>query len=221
MSTTPDLSDLGRRIQPILWTTIELWHREEAQVTTWEDAAALLPADDAPEMRLDRCVESLQLINTFQWHEEDRSREHGAGDEVLAAVKRSIDASNARRVRRVDELDDLIWSLLGGADEINAEAPLHSESPGSIIDRMTVLALKIYHLKEAIAEARKDDATDAETMARLAARHRTLADQLVDLCGCLDLLLAEVQIGRRRLKLYRQVKIYRDPATGRFDTDLS
>ncbi len=217
MAETPDLSDLGRNCQPIIWSTIEKWHRAESGLATWDDVRPLLPAGDD----LGSLVERLQMINTFQWHEEDKSRAEGADDTVLATVKRSIDDSNRRRVRTVDALDDLIVGVLTAENLINDQAPLNSESAGSILDRLTVLALKIFHLKEAVTETRAAGATPQDPeLGALLQRHQSLAEQMVELSECLDRLLAEVQLGRRRLKLYRQVKVYRDATTGRLRSDL-
>ena len=206
----------GRSVQPILWDVIERWHAVEATIADWDTACTAVPARQ-PEGWAG-LTERLQLINTFQWHEEDKSRSADAGDAVLAAVKRSIDASNARRIRTVDALDETIVRGFAAAGQLSATAPLPSESPGSIIDRLTVLALKIYHVKEALHEVRagKDAAGDPS---QLLARVRLVTEQHADLTECLDRLLADVQAGRSRLKLYRQVKIYRDPRSGAVKTE--
>ena len=193
-------------VAPVLDDVIARWHALGNGPEDWEAARAALPP--AHTSGWTAVVERLQLINTFQWHEEDKSRAHGAGDAVLAAVKRSIDASNRRRVQCVDELDDLLYTGLSAGAA--AGAPLNSESPGSIIDRLTVLALKVWHVKEAL------DGEDAEAMrGRLAG----LEEQRDDLGGCLDALLAGIREGRIGLKLYRQVKVYREP-DGTLRTDL-
>ncbi|MFO7652853.1 MAG: DUF4254 domain-containing protein [Candidatus Krumholzibacteriia bacterium] len=208
----------GRSVQPILWDVIERWHAAVTGEADWE------AAQDAVSPRQPEgwaaVVERLQLINTYQWHEEDRSRQQGADDASLAAVKRSIDASNARRVRTVDQLDEIIISGLVDAGLMAPGAPLPSESAGSIIDRLTVLALKIYHLKEALAEVRGRPDTARRDLELLHARVRSVTEQHADLTECLDRLLDDVRAGRLRLKLYRQVKLYRDPETGAMRTDL-
>jgi hypothetical protein len=208
----------GRSVQPILWDVIEHWHAAEAGIDGWEAATTAVPAK-YPEGWA-ALTERLQLINTFQWHEEDRSRDSAADDALLGAVKRSIDASNARRVRTVDALDE---SIIGGLDDaglIRTDAPLPSESPGSVIDRLTVLALKIYHVKEALGEARSG-AGSREELQPIYDRLRLLTEQHADLTECLDHLLADVRAGKARLKLYRQVKVYRDPASGEVRTQSS
>jgi len=210
-----DLPDSGRALQPFLWSTIELWHHTEDRIDSWEDAVALLPP---PAQDWSDLVARLQMINTFQWHEEDRSHDPDADQATLAAVKRSIDASNGRRVRAVEELDDLIFSRLMAARQLDPEAPLHSESPASIVDRLSVLALKVFHTRQTLDEARRNpsgpQAPEAEggdsDLGERYERLRSLTEQVVDLTGCLDRLLDDLRAGKVSIKLYRQVKIYQN-----------
>lgn len=187
------------RLTPILWDVIRTWHAHEAQLASWLDAELLLK-------RRQDCweglVERIQLINTFQWHEEDRSRDPRANDALLASVKRSIDASNARRVQAVEAFDSLLYREFTRAGCLTTSGPLPSETPGSIVDRLTVLALKIHHAGQALVATAAPDARSLE--ARLA----ILNEQMHDLGECLDRLVADVCAGRLRLKLYRQIKIY-------------
>jgi len=199
-------------VAPVLVDVIDRWHAAEDGISGWKSAQDLLPPTGAAGWAAQ--VELLQLINTFQWHEEDRSRDHGADDTVLAEVKRSIDASNRRRVQAVDKLDDMIHAGLAAGGVSDPAAPLNSESPGSIIDRLTVLALKIHH----VAEAR--DGLDGDEAAVMERRLVGLVEQRDDLGGCLDALLAGIRAGRVGLKLYRQVKVYRETATGALKADL-
>ena len=201
-------------VDTIVHQVIATWHRLEAGVDDWESCLATIALDEAEGWA--RTTEKLQLINTFQWHEEDKSREHGAGDNVLGAIKRSIDASNRRRVQTVDRLDDLIYTGLKESGSLNDGATLNSESPASIIDRLSVLALKAYHVNEA-HEALTSGSQDALAMQ---GRLDTLTEQYADLGACLDRLLAGIRAGDVGLKLYRQVKIYKDPETGQMRADL-
>lgn len=215
-TSLPDLA----RLRAIIDEVIAAWHEHEPAIVDWPAAETLvacpLAADTAGWAPL---VWRLQLVNTFQWHEEDRSRAHDAGDAVLAAVKRSIDASNRRRVQTIDALDAHLVAAASVLDVARPDAQLHSETPGSIIDRLTVLALKRFHLAEALEAARAaDDAGTARAMQR---RLATVSEQFGDLAGCLERLLADVTTGRVRLKLYRQVKVYRDAETGTLRSDVS
>ena len=138
------------------------------------------------------------------WHEEDKAREPGASDARIAAVKRAIDALNQTRNDLVEAMDR---ALLAAAGTQDPDAPLHSESPGLILDRLSILALKLYHTAE---EAHRASASDAHRERNLA-RLDLLREQRSDLAECLDQLWCQTLAGKRRFKLYRQLKMYNDP----------
>jgi len=138
------------------------------------------------------------------WHEEDKARDPKASDAEIAAVKHAIDRLNQRRNDLVEEMDEKLLALAG---DQNPSAPLHSETPGMMIDRLSILALKIYHTHE---EAQRETATEAHRR-KNSSKLAVLEEQRDDLAHCLDELWKEV-IGRsRRFKLYRQMKMYNDP----------
>ncbi len=217
-SNLPNTWPVFAEIAPLMQDVISRWHGAEAQIGDWPTVLPALPGTQAEGWAA--TTELLQLINTFQWHEEDRSRAHGAGDEVLGSVKRSIDASNRRRVQTVDRLDDLIFHQLKEAGVLAEGVPLNSESPGSIIDRLTVLALKIYHISEAIEDLNQSPGRQAEEASNLKDKLENLTEQSNDLGICLDILMTGIHEGRIGLKLYRQVKVYRQADTGKLNADL-
>jgi Protein of unknown function (DUF4254) len=137
------------------------------------------------------------------WHEEDKARVPEVSDAEIARVKRAIDVLNQRRNDLVEKMDTWLMERL----EQDAFAPLHSETPGLMVDRLSILALKIYHTRE---EAHRVSATEAHRL-RNEERLALLEEQQDDLAGCLDALWAEVLEGTRRFKLYRQMKMYNDP----------
>jgi len=141
------------------------------------------------------------------WHIEDEARAPGASDAALADVKRRIDRTNQLRNDLAEELDRWLMEWLATQGLPAASAPLHSESPGLMIDRLSIQALKIYHTRE---EAERPDAPeghDARNLERLA----VLKEQRADLAGCLEALWQGTLNGTRRFKLYRQLKMYNDP----------
>jgi len=142
------------------------------------------------------------------WHIEDQARAPGATDAEIAQVKRRVDTTNQLRNDLAEKLDQAVVGWLKSRSLPNLDAPLHSESPGLIIDRLSILSLKIYHTRE---EAERTDAPPGHTE-RNRQRLAILEEQRADLAGCLDALWRETQNGARRFKLYRQLKMYNDPS---------
>ena len=153
-------------------------------------------------------VERQHRANFDLWHIEDEARTPGATDAELAAVKRRIDRTNQLRNDLAEELDCFLLAWLEPRGFLNPQAPLHSESPGLIIDRLSILALKIYHTQQ---EAERADAPPGHAQRNLE-RLAILRNQRSDLAGCLDALWRETLAGSRRFKLYRQLKMYNDPS---------
>ncbi len=141
------------------------------------------------------------------WHIEDEARTPGARDAQLADVKRRIDRTNQLRNDLAEQLDRTLLEFLEPQNLPIGSGPLHSESPGLIIDRLSILALKIFHTRE---EAERPDASH-EHADRNRARLSILEEQRDDLARCLDELWRETLAGTRRFKLYRQLKMYNDP----------
>jgi hypothetical protein len=141
------------------------------------------------------------------WHIEDEARTPGASDAQLADVKRRIDSTNQLRNDLAEDLDRALLEWLAPQRLPAENVTLHSESPGLIIDRLSILALKIYHTRE---EACRPDAS-VEHCERNRARLAILEEQRADLTRCLDSLWRETLNGTRRFKLYRQLKMYNDP----------
>jgi hypothetical protein len=179
---------------------IARWHQSEP----WPDPALLQSLAQQPAAELIETILGNHRANFDLWHEEDKAREPGASDATITEVKHNIDRLNQRRNDLVEAMDRI---LLAAAGEQNDDAPLHSETPGLILDRLSILALKIYHTAE---EADRESATEAHRE-RNRARLTLLVEQRSDLAGCLDALWDDVLHRRRRFKLYRQMKMYNDP----------
>ena len=142
------------------------------------------------------------------WHIEDEARAPDATDADLAAVKRRVDQTNQRRNDLAEALDRVLLEWLEARGLPNCEAPLHSESPGLIIDRLSILGLKVYHTREEAERANAPEGHAERNGERLA----ILEEQRADLAGCLEHLWRQTTAGEQRFKLYRQLKMYNDPS---------
>ena len=148
----------------------------------------------------------LHRANFDLWHLEDAARDPGAADALIAARKRSIDRLNQQRNNLAERADEELLAALAVERLPNPAAPLHSETPGMILDRLSILSLKIFHTAEEI-QRRGASAGHAE---RNRQRLLILRQQSSDLTACLGILWHELCIGTRRFSLYRQLKMYND-----------
>jgi hypothetical protein len=149
--------------------------------------------------------------NRSLWNEEDLARRRGVPDAEIVANKRAIDAHNQRRNEAVERIDEALLARLSGVTPAR-DAWHNSETAGSMIDRLSIVALKI----EAMAvQAHRSDAT-VDHRALCERRHATLVAQRDDLARCYDALLDAAQAGRAFWRVYRQFKMYNDPATNRY-----
>ena len=180
------------------------WHAEPGEEEGMPQDS--LPAD-ANELVFHRSLLHLHRANFDLWHEEDKARNPSASDGQIAAVKREIDRLNQRRNDLVEGCDRLLLARLAAEGLPSPEAKLHSETPGMMLDRLSILTLKVYHTD---LEARREHAPTGH-LDRNRERLLVLRSQLDDLAGCLDDLWADVLAGRKRYKLYQQLKMYNDP----------
>jgi len=148
-------------------------------------------------------VEQNHRMNFFLWHEEDVARCNDLGAERVCQAKRAIDRFNQARNDAIERLDAWLLSQLPPA---RPDSPLHSETLGLIVDRLSILALKVFHMR---IEATRGSATE-EHRRKCAEKCAVLEEQLQDLKHCLQELLEQLQAGTRRFKIYRQFKMYND-----------
>jgi hypothetical protein len=186
---------------------------QDRETLAGHQTATEAPAE-APKVKLEPEADWLELVrrqhraNFELWHIEDEARAPGATDAELAAVKRRVDQTNQRRNDLVEQLDRALLAWLEPRGLPRPDAALNSESPGLIIDRLSILSLKIHHTRE---EAGRTDAPAGHATRNLA-RLTILEEQRTDLAACLEALWRETMRGTRRFKLYRQLKMYNDPS---------
>lgn len=147
-------------------------------------------------------------IDTVQWHYEDIIRDPHIDPIEALALKRRIDHSNQDRTDLVEQIDSYFRQTYSDVKPL-PDARLNTESPAWAVDRLSILALKIYHMKE---QTERTDATD-EHRQRCQAKLDVLLEQQVDLSTAIDQLLEDIEAGRIYMKVYRQMKMYNDPST--------
>ena len=147
-------------------------------------------------------------IDTVQWHLEDIIRDPHIDPLDALALKRRIDRSNQDRTDLVEQIDSYFRQKYSEVNPL-PDARLNTESPAWAVDRLSILALKINHMRE---QAARTDAT-AEHRQRCQAKLNVLLEQQVDLGTAIDQLLEDIGGGRKYMKVYRQMKMYNDPST--------
>ena len=186
-------------------------HLSSDELNAFHDACHAQPGgarSAAPRYRSGvwQVIELNHRYNCLLWDEEDLARRKQVPDAEIASNKRAIDGYNQNRNDAIERIDE---SLLGGlaASSLKPGARLNSETAGSMVDRLSILSLKIFHMR--LQSLRTDvDRTHVESCASRLAR---FMEQRRDLSGCLDRLLAETSRGEAWFKVYRQFKMYNDP----------
>jgi hypothetical protein len=150
----------------------------------------------------------LHRFNFLLWHEEDIARSPEVSDGRIAQVKRAIDRYNQARNDAIEKVDDaLIAELAARGIVASPDAPAATETPGAAIDRLSILELRRYHMRE---QVERRDATE-EHKTKSAARLEILDLQRDHLIAALERLLGEIFAGQRPLRVFRQMKMYNDP----------
>jgi len=191
--------------------TVVRYHDEALRRPQAGDEAGDNRPDDADVVW--RAIGANHYHNRLLWREEDSARRTDVGPELIAASKRAIDRHNQLRNDAVEAIDEALLARLSAlttstsASADPAAARLSSETAGAMIDRLSILALKIYHMR---VQAHRVEAGETH-MAECAARLQRLGAQRDDLAGCLDRLLTESASGVACFKVYRQFKMYNDP----------
>ena len=147
-------------------------------------------------------------IDTVQWHFEDIIRDPDIDPKEALVLKRRIDKSNQDRTDMVEDIDTYFREFYKDV-KVLPDATINTESPAWAIDRLSILALKLWHMFE---QTQRTDAS-AEHIATCRAKLDVLIEQQNDLSTAIEQLLADIEAGRKYMKVYRQMKMYNDPAT--------
>jgi hypothetical protein len=182
-----DLNDVCRRQDEAL---VEWYSRRPDGIPGGDDIRALVLAQ--------------HYCNFILWALEDEARRTNVDDSVIADVKRSIDGWNQKRNDLIEQIDEKVLADLPVPDLAVAEQ--HSETAGQMIDRLSILSLKIWHMS-----AYASDGNAPALAAECAGKLEILQQQRQDLARCLGRLLEACAAGKRFFKLYRQFKAYNDP----------
>ncbi len=182
-----------RQINALQQARVSDWHQKQPQTS---------------ESGLLGVVEEQHFQNYLLWHEEDIARDPDASDAEITRVKRSIDRLNQNRNDLIEQIDETILSNLHAEGvAMNPSSPMNSETPGNIIDRCSIMALKIYHMDE---QTRRKD-VESGHLQQSQDKVQVLQRQREDLFECLYHLIDDICSGFRHYKLYRQYKMYNDP----------
>lgn len=174
---------------------LDFWHTDPAR-------------HDGLDIAVHPIALELAYRNYLLWHEEDKARRTDVDDSAIAVVKRAIDKLNQQRNDLIEKLDEAILTEVSRAVPDPATDEINSETPGSIVDRISIMSLKVYHMDE---DSRRDD-IDSEHRQRSLHRLAVLKLQRHDLYRALEQLLTDYLAGRKQMKLYKQFKMYNDPA---------
>ncbi len=184
-----------KKITDLQYFAVELWHNDKFDISE--------PRDGFLTLVLEQHRHNYNL-----WHEEDIARSPDVRDSEIARVKRSIDKLNQMRNDWIEKLDAVVIDRLDEAKIVpQNNAKLNTETPGSAIDRLSIMSLRIYHLRE---QLERQDATP-EHRHTVAQRLERCHFQHTDLSLSLTELLDDLFAGRKLLKVYHQFKMYNDP----------
>ena len=187
-------------------TANEIFNRAIGDYHRWDDVDHPIENPYEPGS-LEHLLYHKNWIDTVQWHLEDIIRDPQIDPVASLAIKRRIDKSNQDRTDMVEYIDSYLLDKYRDV-EPRPDARLNTETPAWAIDRLSILALKIYHM------AREAERTDVGDAHRAACRKKldVLLAQQVDLSGAIEELIGDIEAGRKYMKTYKQMKMYNDPA---------
>lgn len=181
---------------------VEQWH--QAPIGHWNGGS-----EEGPYKAFFALVLQQHECNFRLWHEEDKARSRSASDSEIAAVKRAIDTLNQQRNDRIEFLDDAITQILDSLAVVaKQDATMNTETLGSVIDRLSIMSLRIFHYREQLERP----GMDAAHQQKVAERLSICQQQIADLTVSLEELIRNILSGEKRHRTYRQLKMYNDPS---------
>ena len=159
-----------------------------------------------PKEQFEHLLYHKNWVDAVQWHFEDVVRDPNIDPVAALVLKRRIDASNQVRTDMVEYIDSYFLDKYKDV-KIHADAKINTESPAWAIDRYSILALKVYHMKQ---ETVRTDVS-AEHIAGCTKKLNVLLEQHSDLSTAIEELLADIESGSKYMKVYKQMKMYNDP----------
>ncbi|MDG2380682.1 MAG: DUF4254 domain-containing protein [Pirellulaceae bacterium] len=182
-----------KRVNKLHAETVERWHHESIE-NSYDGVWSII------------CKQ--HSFNFLLWHEEDIARSQDVSDKRIAEVKRAIDGYNQQRNDWIEKIDDWLTGYLAESRIAPAvSAPLNTETPGSVIDRLSIQSLRVYHLREQLERTDVDQShidSVEQKIAKCLLQHHDLSNSLQEL-------LNDIQAGKKRHNTYRQFKMYNDP----------
>ena len=187
-------------------TANKIFNRAIGDYHRWDDVDHPIENPYEPGS-LEHLLYHKNWIDTVQWHLEDIIRDPQIDPVAALAIKRRIDKSNQDRTDMVEYIDSYLLDKYKDV-EPRPDARLNTETPAWAIDRLSILALKIYHM------AREAERTDVDDEHRAACRKKlgVLLSQQADLSRAIEELIGDIEAGRKYMKTYKQMKMYNDPA---------
>ncbi len=197
------MASLSELLKPFSGERLTEWFSDLTEL--WHDTTPIKPNDTSSPKGLTQWI---HYKNYVVWHLEDKVRNEDITDAEILQAERTIDLHNLKRLAAIEQIDIWLDNVLKSAGLSPGEdVDVNSETPGSIIDRLSILTLKIYHMRAHLAS---DDLSE-KARHDLNIRLSVLEEQYNDLAKALDKLLLDLRQAKKRHKVYRQFKIYNDP----------
>lgn len=198
------LAALSELLKPFSGDRLIEWFQDLTEL--WHDTAPLKPSDIESPKGLTQWI---HYKNFIVWHLEEYVRKDGTSESEILDAEKTIDMHSLKRLAAIEQIDIWLDNVLKGAGiSLGDEALVNSETPGSIIDRLSIITLKIFHSRQHLEADKLEEKTKNNLKIRLA----VLQEQYGDLARALDALLLDLRQAKKRHKVYRQFKIYNDPS---------